>query len=81
MHPYMIRSFEPFFRPGSLLELGSFKGDFTRRFLPYFDDMTCVEASGEALAEARNARSATRCSSCMRCSRARACPGATTTSC
>ncbi len=53
MHPYMIRSFEPFFRSGSLLELGSFKGDFTRRFLERFDDVTCVEASGEAIAEAK----------------------------
>jgi SAM-dependent methyltransferase len=48
MHPFMIRAFEPFFRPGSLLELGSFKGDFTRRFLPYFKDITCVEASSDA---------------------------------
>jgi SAM-dependent methyltransferase len=53
MHPYMIKSFEPFFRKGSLLELGSFKGDFTRRFLPYFDDVTCVEASDVAVAEAK----------------------------
>lgn len=53
MHPYMIRSFEQFFRPGSLLELGSFKGDFTRRFLTHFDDITCVEASGVAIAEAK----------------------------
>ena len=53
MHPYMIRSFEPFFRPGSALELGSFKGDFTRRLLPYFDDITCVEASGLAIQEAQ----------------------------
>lgn len=53
MHPYMIRSFEPFFRPGKLLELGSYKGDFTRRFLDRFDDVTCVEASGEAIAEAK----------------------------
>jgi GNAT superfamily N-acetyltransferase/SAM-dependent methyltransferase len=53
MHPYMIRSFEPFFKKGSLLELGSFKGDFTRRFLPYFDDVTCVEASDVAIEEAR----------------------------
>lgn len=49
MHPFMLRSFTPFFRPGNLLELGSFKGDFTRRFLPYFDDITCVEASDEAI--------------------------------
>ena len=53
MHPYMIKSFEPFFNKGSLLELGSFKGDFTRRFLPYFDDITCVEASDDAIEEAK----------------------------
>src|SRR5262245_2055647 len=53
MHPFMIRSFQPFFRPGSLLELGSFKGDFTRRFLEHFDDVTCVEASQLAIAAAR----------------------------
>lgn len=54
MHPFMIRSFEPFFQHGSLLELGSFKGDFTRRFLERFEDVTCVEASGDALAEAKS---------------------------
>jgi ribosomal protein S18 acetylase RimI-like enzyme/2-polyprenyl-3-methyl-5-hydroxy-6-metoxy-1,4-benzoquinol methylase len=53
MHPYMIKSFEPFFNKGSLLELGSFKGDFTRRFLPFFDDITCIEASDVAVEEAR----------------------------
>jgi GNAT superfamily N-acetyltransferase/2-polyprenyl-3-methyl-5-hydroxy-6-metoxy-1,4-benzoquinol methylase len=53
MHPYMIRSFQPFFNKGSLLELGSFKGDFTRRLLPYFDDVTCVEASDVAIDDAR----------------------------
>jgi 2-polyprenyl-3-methyl-5-hydroxy-6-metoxy-1,4-benzoquinol methylase len=53
MHHYMVKSFEPFFNQGSLLELGSFKGDFTRRFLPYFDDVTCVEASDAAIEEAR----------------------------
>jgi len=54
MHPYMIKSFEPFFKEGSLLELGSFKGDFTKRFLTYFDDITCVEASEVAVTEAKN---------------------------
>jgi len=53
MHPFMIRSFEPFFNAGSLLELGSFKGDFTQRLLPYFEDVTCVEASSEAMEEAK----------------------------
>ncbi|MBI5482375.1 MAG: class I SAM-dependent methyltransferase [Deltaproteobacteria bacterium] len=55
MHPFMIRSFEPFFRKGNVLEMGSFKGAFTRRLLPYFDDITCLEASDEAVAEARAA--------------------------
>ena len=54
MHPYMIKSFEAFFGGRSLLELGSFKGDFTARLLPYFEDITCVEASDEAIREARN---------------------------
>ena len=53
MHPFMIKSFEPFFRKGSLLELGSFKGDFTIRVLPYFNDITCVEASDVAIDEAK----------------------------
>src|SRR5688572_6318013 len=50
MHPYMIRSFLPFFKEGNCLELGSFKGDFTKRLLPIFKDITCVEASDEAIA-------------------------------
>lgn len=53
MHPFMLKSFTPFFRPGNLLELGSYKGDFTKRFLPHFDDITCIEASDVAIAEAK----------------------------
>ncbi len=53
MHPFMIRSFEPFFRAGSLLELGSYTGEFTRRFFSFFDDITCVEASDVAAREAQ----------------------------
>jgi 2-polyprenyl-3-methyl-5-hydroxy-6-metoxy-1,4-benzoquinol methylase len=53
MHPFMIKSFVPFFKDGNLLELGSFKGDFTKRLLPYFDEITCVEASDLAILEAR----------------------------
>lgn len=54
MHPYMLQSFEPFFRDGNALELGSFKGDFTRRLAEHFDDLTCVEASNEAMGVARH---------------------------
>jgi len=53
MHPYMITSFQPFFKPGSLLELGSFKGDLTRRLAAHFSDITCVEGSEVASEEAR----------------------------
>jgi 2-polyprenyl-3-methyl-5-hydroxy-6-metoxy-1,4-benzoquinol methylase len=53
MHPYMVRSFSPFFRPGNMLELGSYKGDFTRRLLTEFEDVSCVEASDQAMAEAQ----------------------------
>lgn len=53
MHGYMINSFGPFFVNGKLLELGSFKGDFTRRLLPFFSDITCVEASSDAISIAR----------------------------
>jgi 2-polyprenyl-3-methyl-5-hydroxy-6-metoxy-1,4-benzoquinol methylase len=49
MHHYMIQSFKPFFISGNVLELGSSKGDFTSRLLPYFSDITCVEASEEAI--------------------------------
>ena len=52
MHRFMIQAFVPFFRTGNLLELGSYKGDFTARLLPYFNDITCVEASAEAISEA-----------------------------
>jgi SAM-dependent methyltransferase len=53
MHPFMLKSFIPFFRPGNFLELGSFQGNFTKRFIPYFNDITCVEASGDAIEFAR----------------------------
>lgn len=53
MHPFMLKAFMPYFREGNFLELGSFKGDFTKRFLPHFDDITCVEVSDEAIAIAQ----------------------------
>jgi len=53
MHPFMLKTFIPFFKKGNLLELGSYKGDFTRRLLPHFEDITCVEASAEAIEAAR----------------------------
>jgi len=56
MHPFMVRSFEPFFRPGNCLELGSHKGAFTQRLLPCFgsQSITCVEASLDAIDVAKS---------------------------
>jgi 2-polyprenyl-3-methyl-5-hydroxy-6-metoxy-1,4-benzoquinol methylase len=49
MHHYMIKAFKPFFKNGNFLELGSYKGDFTKKIIPFFDDITCVEASDLAI--------------------------------
>ena len=54
MHPLMIKSFAPFFTKGNLLELGSSLGDFTGRLVPYFEDITCLEASDAAIKEAKH---------------------------
>ena len=43
LHYYILKSFKPFFIQGNLLELGSFKGAFTKRIISYFQDITCVE--------------------------------------
>lgn len=53
MHPFMIKSFKPFFKKGNILELGCYHGSFTKRLEEYFDDITCVEASDEAIIEAK----------------------------
>jgi len=49
IHPFMLKSFKPFLRNGNFLELGSHKGNLTKRFVDYFDDISCVEASEEAM--------------------------------
>jgi 2-polyprenyl-3-methyl-5-hydroxy-6-metoxy-1,4-benzoquinol methylase len=54
MHGFMISSFKSFFIKGNVLELGSFRGDFTERLFPFFQDITCVEASDSAVGIAKN---------------------------
>ena len=49
MHHYMVRSFEPFIKKDNVLELGSFKGDFTEKILPLFKNITCIEGSESAV--------------------------------
>jgi 2-polyprenyl-3-methyl-5-hydroxy-6-metoxy-1,4-benzoquinol methylase len=49
MHPLMIKSFSPFFRGNSLLELGSHYGRFTTLLEHKGRHVTCIEASSEAV--------------------------------
>jgi 2-polyprenyl-3-methyl-5-hydroxy-6-metoxy-1,4-benzoquinol methylase len=49
MYSFQIRTFELFFKKGNMLELGSYKGIFTKKFLPYFSDITCVDVSEKAI--------------------------------
>jgi len=53
MHPFMLRSFLPHFRKGNALEMGSFEGAFTKRLMDHLPDMTCVEASNDAVEKAK----------------------------
>ena len=53
MHGYMLKSFNPFFKNGSILELGCYQGAFTERLTECFDDITCIEASSDAVLKAK----------------------------
>lgn len=55
MQPFMMRSFQPFFRKGNALELGSYTGNFTKLLLPLFKNITCVDASLDAIQIAKKA--------------------------
>lgn len=46
---YMMRTLDPFLRPGKALELGCFTGGVTERLAARFSDLTVVEASGELI--------------------------------
>jgi len=54
MHHYMLKSFLPFVKCSDVLELGCYKGAFTKRLQNVFSDITCVEASDEAIAAAKS---------------------------
>jgi 2-polyprenyl-3-methyl-5-hydroxy-6-metoxy-1,4-benzoquinol methylase len=50
---YMMRSLDPFLRPGKALEMGCYLGDMTEMLARRFDDLTVIEASDELVAAAR----------------------------
>lgn len=49
MHAYLWRSFDPHFQGVSALELGCFRGAFTRRIRAEFPDVTVIDASAECI--------------------------------
>lgn len=42
---YMVRALSPFFSGTSALELGCYKGEFSKRILKHFNELTIVEGS------------------------------------
>ncbi|MFT4553329.1 MAG: 2-polyprenyl-3-methyl-5-hydroxy-6-metoxy-1,4-benzoquinol methylase [Chlamydiales bacterium] len=52
LRDYMIQEFKPHFK-GNALEMGCYKGEFTKKLLEYFDNVTVIEGSGDLIEEAR----------------------------
>src|ERR1700682_4198909 len=50
---FALRQFNPFLRPGAALELGCHEGGMSLLLTDYYPDLTVVDASSNALAEAR----------------------------
>src|SRR5438874_6797613 len=50
---YMMQSFLPFLVKGKALELGCYKGEFTKIILKHFSDVTVIEASDELVEESK----------------------------
>jgi trans-aconitate methyltransferase len=55
MHDYLLRTFAPFLPSGPALELGCFKGEFTKRLADRFADLTVVEGAADLIEAARAA--------------------------
>lgn len=51
---YMLKAFEPFINPYSkALEMGCYKGEFTKLLEKYYTDLTAIDAVSAAIDEAR----------------------------
>ncbi len=49
MHPYYMRSMKMFLKSGASLEMGSYKGQFTKLLKRNVDELDCIEASSDAV--------------------------------
>lgn len=52
MHGYMMRTFEPYFKGTEALELGCYKGEFTKRIAKRYTSVTVVDGSVENVLDA-----------------------------
>lgn len=49
MHKYMIKTFQPWLKPGKALEMGCYKGEFTKLLTEHYQDITVLEASSDLI--------------------------------
>lgn len=54
MHDYMMRTFRPFLSGGRALELGCYKGAFTKRLSDCYSDLTVVEGAAQLISLAQD---------------------------
>lgn len=52
MHDYIIREFQKHFK-GKALEMGCYKGEFTKKLLEHFDEVTVLEGSSDLITETK----------------------------
>ncbi|MBA3663509.1 MAG: class I SAM-dependent methyltransferase [Bacteroidetes bacterium] len=53
LRDFMMRTFNPFFIKGKALEMGCYIGEFTKKILQVYDDVTVIEASDELVEAAK----------------------------
>ena len=49
LRDFMMRTFNPFFVKGKALELGCYHGEFTKKIMQVYDDVSVIEASDELI--------------------------------
>jgi 2-polyprenyl-3-methyl-5-hydroxy-6-metoxy-1,4-benzoquinol methylase len=54
MHDYMMQTFQPFIAGDKALELGCYKGEFTKRLSELFSQLVVIEGAAQLIAEARD---------------------------
>ena len=50
---YMLKALNGQFRPGNALEMGCYHGEFTKKLLQVFDDVTVLEGATDLIEVAR----------------------------